>query len=291
MTRETDFASNPQVLKTNVKNARNNLLLVFAFTLINIILSAVSSDLYFLFSAFIPYVLVTWGRMFCGLYPDEFYTEETASAKLLSPSFFAVFLGIALVFTALYLISWIFSKNKAGWLVFALVFFAVDTAAMFVILGFQLSSIIDILFHIWVLASLAWGIRANAKLKALPPEETAVPAPGLPETESSENGEAGEIREETADSEILRYADLDAKARIFLEADVLTYTVTYRRVKKVNELVIDGKVYAEFESLIEPAHSLSARIGGHLIEAGFDGVNHSFIKLDGQTVAKKLRLF
>ena len=66
--------------------------------------------------------------------------------------------------------------------------------------------------------------------------------------------------------------------------------VVYRRVKKTNELVIDLYVYDEIEILVECAHSLEARIDGHLIVVGFDGVSHSYLSVDGEIVAKKLRL-
>lgn len=68
------------------------------------------------------------------------------------------------------------------------------------------------------------------------------------------------------------------------------HSIVYRRIKGVNELVIDGNVYDEIEALIEYAHTLKAQVDGHLFEAEFDGKAHSYIKVDGQTVAKKLRL-
>ena len=87
----------------------------------------------------------------------------------------------------------------------------------------------------------------------------------------------------------LRMADLDAKAKIFLEAEQDGFRVVYRRVKKVNELVINGNVYDEYEALIEVPHSLVANILGCEIEAGYDGFN-SFIKVDGKIIKKKIRI-
>lgn len=79
------------------------------------------------------------------------------------------------------------------------------------------------------------------------------------------------------------------KSRALPETNTLGHTITYRRVKKVNDLVIDGNVYDEMETLVEAAHSLKAQIDGHLIEAGFDGMSYSYLKIDGQMVAKKPR--
>ncbi len=274
--------SNKQVLETKYNNSRMNLLLVVAFTAINIVLLVTKSDTYFLFSAFIPYAMVTLGMMLCGMFPEEYYGEDLAGIEFLDSTVFAVFLGIAIVMVVLYLLSWIFSKkNRVGWLVFALVIFAVDTLGMFAVEGFALESIIDIVFHVWVIVSLAVGIRAGGQLKKLPAEETDV----------LEWETTVEEQETVINSGIIRNADLTVKARVLLEADALGHTVTYRRVKRVNELVIDGYVYDELEALIEPAHSLMAVVDGHEIEAGFDGNAHSYLKVDGETVAKKMRLY
>ena len=280
--KKTNTPSQKQVLETKYNNSRTNLLLVVAFTAINIVLLVTKSDTYFLFSAYIPYVLVTMGMMLCGMLPEEYYGEDFAGMEFFNTSVFAIFLIIALVMVALYLISWIFSKkNRVGWLVFALVIFAVDTLGMFAFVGFALDSIIDIVFHIWVIVSLALGIHACGKLKKLPAEEIEVPELEMVEQEQGD----------VINSIIIRSADLTVKTRTLLEAEVLGHTVTYRRVKRVNELVIDGYVYDEIEALVEVAHSLKAEINGHVIEVGFDGVAHSYLNVDSELVAKKIRLY
>ena len=73
-------------------------------------------------------------------------------------------------------------------------------------------------------------------------------------------------------------------------AQVEGLDIVFRRVKRVSELVIDGKVYGEWEALIESAHALTAMVSGHRIQAGFDGAAHSFIYVDGNLIATKLRL-
>lgn len=68
--------------------------------------------------------------------------------------------------------SYVFSKKlRPGWLIFALVIFILDTLFMFIDAGIQTDMIIDYLFHIWVIVSLAIGMSAGYKLKKLPPEE------------------------------------------------------------------------------------------------------------------------
>ncbi|MBQ7107138.1 MAG: hypothetical protein IJN93_06480 [Clostridia bacterium] len=279
--------SNRDMLETKYKRSRNNLLLVVVFTVINLILLISKSNTYFLFSAYIPYAFVDMGMLLCGIYPAEVYGEEFLNTEFLDPSVFAIFIGIALVVVLLYLLSWIFSKkHKVGWLIFALVFFVIDTVALLVLWGVQMDNIIDIVFHAWVIISLSMGISANLKLKKLPLEE---------ETSEYEELEEGAETEETEgepqNSAIIRIADRYAKSRVLLEANEIGHLIIYRRIKRVNELVVDGNVYDEIQALIEVSHSLKAQIDGHQIEVGYDGRFYSYLIIDGQLVTRKLRLF
>ncbi len=267
-------------LEKRYNSARANLLLVTLFSAINIILLVTNSDKYFLFSAYIPYCIADFAMYYCGLYPAEYYGEFLADAQFLDMSAFAVMMGIAGIILLLYFLSWIFSKkNRVGWIIFSLIFFVIDTAVMYLIFGFQMSNIVDTVFHFWVIVSLTMGIVSGFKLKKLKTTE--------PEAEISE-----EIEGALVNSEILRPADPFVKSRKLLEANVLGYNVEYRRVQgRVNELVIDGNVYDEFTAFVEAAHTLKANYNGHLIEVGYDGFAHSFIKADGEIVEKKLRLY
>ena len=218
---------------------------------------------------------------FCGTYPAEIYGEEFLNMQFMGNSAFAVFLVVSLIFVALYFLSWILSKKqKIGWMIFALIFFAVDTVVMLLFLGIQTEGIIDIVFHVWVIISLIMGLSASSKLKNMHSE-----------TNDEELVEQADNAENSPNSVPLRMADLDVKSRTLLEAQAIGHTVTYRRVKKTNQLIIDLNVYDEVEIFVECAHSLKARIDGHLIEVGFDGVSQSYLRVDGQVVAKKLRLF
>lgn len=279
---KTEKVLDRHALENRFRSARSNLLWIVAFTVINIVLLVTNSNTYFLFSAYIPYFLVTMGMALCGMFPTEYYGEDLLWMEFLDRSVFTVFLVIAFVIVALYLISWIFSKNnKRGWLIFALVFFSLDTLGMFALEGFAIESIIDVVFHVWVIISLSLGIHACNKLKKMPIEEDTVP-----EIETTVNGS-----ENLAGSTIIRRCDLDAKARVLLEGEVLGHAVVYRRVKRVNELVIDGNVYDEIKALVELPHSLKAEINGHIIEVGYDGVAYSYLKLDGELISKKIRIF
>jgi len=148
--------------------SRANLLLVVAFTLINVMLLVLNANVYFLFSAFIPYFLADVGMLLCGRYPAEFYTGEFEGMTFYDNSVFATLVVVAIVLTLIYLLAWFLSgKNRGGWLVFALVFFILDTIAMVFIGGISIASIFDVVFHGWVIYSLINGIHACKKLKEL----------------------------------------------------------------------------------------------------------------------------
>ena len=72
-------------------------------------------------------------------------------------------------------------KGRVGWLVFALVFFIIDTVVMFGYYGISPDMIIDYAFHAAVIVFLAIGIKANRKLESLPPEELVAPIVDVPE--------------------------------------------------------------------------------------------------------------
>ena len=90
------------------------------------------------------------------------------------------------------------------------------------------------------------------------------------------------------DTCILRCADLIVKSRTLLEATVGEYHISYRRVKNVNELVINGYVYDEKKGVLEFAHKLCANIDGHNIEVGYDDESYSYIMFDEEIIERKL---
>lgn len=175
--KETQQLSQQQLLVNKYMRARHNLLSVVIFTLINIVLLLAQSNTYFLFSASIPYYLADLGMYLCGKYPAEYYAGME-DVMFLNNSFLVVVLVIAAVILSLYLLSWILSKKlRVGWMIFALVFFVLDTLAMLVLMGISADMIIDIVFHIWVIVSLIIGIVSYFKLKKLPPEDPVEPLP------------------------------------------------------------------------------------------------------------------
>ena len=97
-------------------------------------------------------------------------------------------------------------------------------------------------------------------------------------------------RESGVDDNPVRRANRSVKVRILLEARVENYEICYRRIKSVNELVINGIVYDEKKAVIEFPHNLSALVDGHTIEAGLSDDSYSYIMFDGECLANKQRL-
>lgn len=185
--------SQQEVLSGKYQSARHNILLIVVFTLINIVLLVTNSNTYFLFSASIPYMIVDIGMALCGKYPAEYYAGELSGMAFMSDTFFAITLAVAAVFLVLYLLSWIFSKKpRVGWMIFALVFFAIDTVGMLLLMGISTDAIMDIVFHGWVIFSLTNGIISYFKLKKLPEEDFVAEEPAqvqeaVPAVEKEEN--------------------------------------------------------------------------------------------------------
>ena len=172
---EAQPVSQRQRLEGNYAAARKNILMVLAFTTINLILLVANSNTYFLFSAYIPFAIVDWGMFLSGRYPAEVYSQFE-DFEPLGMSLLVISLVIAVVICLLYLLCWLFSdKKRVGWLITALVLFATDTILM-LLGGIGLESIMDVIFHGWVIISLSMGISAYFKLKKLPPEEEPIPA-------------------------------------------------------------------------------------------------------------------
>ena len=163
--------SERELLQNKYNSARTSLLAMIAFTVVNIVLLFIDSSSYFLFSLYVPYILVFMGLLFTGRLPEISNMEEFAGFEILPDVVLTVMVVLASIIVLLHLISWIFSKkNRVGWLIFALVLFSIDTVFMFLMQGISVDTIIDVVFHVWVIVSLANGIRAHKKLQALPPQ-------------------------------------------------------------------------------------------------------------------------
>ncbi len=187
------------MLENKYKTARYNLLLAVAFTVINVILALTATDYYLLFSAFVPYFMVYMGMVLCGKFPPDFYEAlELELVEAWDSSFLVIMIVLAVIILAMYVLCFVMSgKYRSGWFTVALVLFIIDTVLLLVLNGIS-GSIIDILFHAWVIYYLIVGISAVKKLKALPPDEPAEPVAQSEGEESTEQS-AEAAQEQTAE--------------------------------------------------------------------------------------------
>lgn len=144
--------SERQLLESKYAGARHNLLILLAFTVINIILLLADGDTYFLFTGYAPYYLFARG----------YYLGETVNMVL----------SIAIL--ALLLVCWLQAKKDVRWLYVGVGLVIADTLFLLVELGFDVDMIVDYVFHAYIIFSTARGILAHMKLKKLPPEQGVV---------------------------------------------------------------------------------------------------------------------
>lgn len=164
------------------KNARLSILIVFAFSLLNLIL--LFSDSYMLFSARIPLVIATVGFLLKTQTLENFY----------------LILGIVIAILTIipYILCWLFSQKRVGWMIAALVIFAVDTVVLLIDLPSYLqagdfSIFLDIIVHGIVIYELVVGVIAGKNLKKEEEQAKVQQQQSLPETESEQ-----EVEMETA---------------------------------------------------------------------------------------------
>lgn len=177
-----------QALEAKYNSARMNILWVVIFTAINILMLSAGSDSSFLFSAAVPTYLISFSMFYCGMYPTEWY-EGVPPFDFVDKSLFWGALAVSVIVVAFYLLCFFLAKKRAGWLISALVFFALDTALLLFVLGISADMIFDYVFHAWIIVIFSMGISAHNKLKSLPPEEYEVQAENIADVNNDDNGE------------------------------------------------------------------------------------------------------
>lgn len=254
-----------------------SLLLMGFVTVLNIVMMFKGSDIFYPFSIYIPFAVVDYAMYLCGLYPAEHYGDITG-IQFYDKSVLIGAVLIAIIVIAGFLACWfVAKKHNQIPLIVSLIFLGVDI----IIMGFMegLSSLIGIVLHAIVMFTLVGAMVLCGKINNK--KQTSA------DNEVAETTDAQVINEISAP---LRVAS-DEKHRVLLEASLSGMNIVYRRVKSINELVINGYVYDEYEAIVEGKHSLKANYNGHKVEAVFNGVVHSKLLVDSQEVVKKLRLF
>ena len=155
-----------EYLQRKIGSGRHSLLLIMAFTVVNLLMVVLDSGTYFLFSASIPYYLTLY---FKGIDNDFAYGAWTENGPMTIAA-----LIISGVILLLLLLCWFLSKKRTGWLIPALVMFVLDTLALtwctFNIVNDPAGNIVDFVFHFWIMWELGLAIHCGRKLKKLPLE-------------------------------------------------------------------------------------------------------------------------
>ena len=240
--------------------SRNNLLLMIILTLVNLVMLYAGSNRMLLFSATVPYLSVVFGM------------------AMMKQSLYIACVILALICLAIYFLCWLLSKHHYGWMIAAMVLFGLDTLVLLSFYAFAgiSSGVFDLLIHVYVMYCLITGVVYGVKRQKLPEEPM--------------DYDGSIYQNPVGSAEPLRRADTDGKFRVFLEAQAAGFMICYRRIERVNELVINGYVYGELKLFVEGKHELSAVLNGHRIQAGFDG-RFSYICVDGELVTRKIRWF
>ena len=148
----------PTVLSQNeakYRNARVSLLVIIAFSILNIF-TITSSGTYYMISSYISQIVTVVGY--------SLYLE--LNQKL----FLILFGAIAAALILPYLLCFFFCKRHVGWMIGATVMFSLDTLLLLIdvipgVLGGDYVILINLAFHIYALVTLIMGIKYGRDMK------------------------------------------------------------------------------------------------------------------------------
>ena len=178
---------------------RVDIFALILLTVINTVIVATGGDTYYLFSAAVPYYMVSIAVAMTGHLPADIYADPEngwVGFEFLPDMYLYVAVIAAVLILALYVFCAVFAKRHYGWVIAAAVLFGIDTLAMFGffgLYGFAGSDIFDVAIHIWVLVvfilcAVAGYKRAHGK---------GVPETTAPETEGAENRDENDNTDNT----------------------------------------------------------------------------------------------
>ena len=143
------------------KNMRLSLLFVVVCTYLNLVFSLLG--VYFVFSLHLPTLFCTTGALL--------YQESGEIVYYVTGVIIAALLAVP------YLLCWIFSKKRSGWMIVALILYIIDTLFFLIdflsLIGSGEPMIFDLLFHVYVIVSLSLGIKYASDMKKEPPVDYA----------------------------------------------------------------------------------------------------------------------
>ena len=157
--------------ETKYKNMRLMILTLFVLSIINCV-SLALIDTFFYFSAYFPFILIVEG-----------YSLAVETGAMI---FYIVFCILALISIIPYILCYIFSKKHVGWMIAALALISVDSILMLIDLiyapdGFM---VVNFAFHVYMVVTLALGVKYGFDVKKEKAAEAAAQASDLPVEEA-----------------------------------------------------------------------------------------------------------
>ena len=261
---ESGYGIKSKTFAEAIYKSTSRVLIMTAFLAFFCLIIYAMDSMVVVYSTFMPYALLPSGMV------------------QLSEGIRSIGYAISALVIAYYMFCGFFGKKHVELITVGAILHTIDTIMVVFIFcrwpNVSVAARADMMLHVLYLLYWYAAVYFCHRVKKLPDDEP------LPENEPLSYNPA------KGNSSMLRIADKDVKARILLEAEYDGQHICYRRIKRTNELVIDGYVYDEIEMLIEPPHVLSAQRKGHLIEVGMDKNSRSFIRIDGQEIKRKLRM-
>ena len=251
------------------RTARGSLLAMILITVLNTVMSATGNyESYYVFCDYLAY--------YCGVYGRVFYEQSGEMLYLILGC-----AAVALILLPL-LLGWIFSKKRRGWMIAALVMVALDTLLIVAdAIGYQdISYLLSIAFHVWLIVEMVLAIRAGKQAIA----EMNAPKP-VPDAEFHDASTG-----EQPDTPALGMPQEEKKYRVLVEAMYGSRTIQVRRSYGLTELVINGRLYGKWEGVKEVPYRLAAQVDGHEIATVLEPTGMQKITVDGEVIAKKQRL-
>lgn len=252
------------------QTARANLLLMMVLTAVNVAMALLGEDTYFLFTNFAAYILAAYAGAFYAFTGDGGYL--------------VVGIVLALLVLAVYLLCWLLSRKRRGWMVTVLVLFGLDTVLLLLsaLSDLMVSSILDILLHGLMLYYLIAAVRRG---QPGPVAGHQTPPQPLPEQTEFYDASLGVLPDSRPLGEPVE------KYRVLVSASWGSHIIEARRSRGLTELVIDGKVYGRQEGILEVEYRIAARLGGHVIATEYHTNGRQLLLVDEENIAGKRRLY
>ena len=149
-------------LSKRVRHGRNSLGVLLILSALNMVMIMMDVTAHWPYSVAMPYELT----FFVKAMENGFFDGPWDNGPMTYG-----FMGLGFLVLAVYLLCWIFSKKKGGWLMASAILYTVDSVALVIYVIAAITDpslyLLDFGFHILALVELYMGAVAQKKLKAL----------------------------------------------------------------------------------------------------------------------------